>query len=279
MPTAMRPSGTVKSGSSAPGSEQPENATPKRAGALVGRGRRRARPRRATSPSSAAAAGDLEDGEVAGDAAALVRLVDRGARDVVGHGDGAGRRCPRRAASCCGRVEVEHVARVVAVAEQHAAAVLGRLRDRRDLLRGRRGEEVAHRGAVREALADESAERRVVAGAAADDERDGASGVGASSGRRRRAPGAPSGRLAATKPSIISSAKSAGSLKRRVMRPSLLCEEARSARRWWTSRACAAPRRRRRRPPVRCASCIRPSTNISTAESSMKKPTMNIGTW
>ena len=100
-----------------------------------------------------------------------------GARgDVVGDGDGAAVDAVGAQPVLRG-VEVEHVAGVVAVAEEHAAAVVRGLRDRVDLLRRRRGEEVAHRGAVGEALADESAERGVVAGAAADHDGDGLGGA------------------------------------------------------------------------------------------------------
>jgi hypothetical protein len=80
-------------------------------------------------------AGDAEDGQVARDAAALVDLALVGGRDVIRDGDGlaldaAGAELLLR------RVEVEHVAGVVAVAEEDAAAVLDGLRDREDLLRG-----------------------------------------------------------------------------------------------------------------------------------------------
>ena len=115
--------------------------------------------------------GDAEDGEVAGDAAALVLLVGSGREDVVGDGHGlAGD--PFGAEAVLRGVEVEHVAGVVAVAEEHAAAVVGGLGDRDDLLRRGRGEEVPHRRAVRESGSDESAEGGVVARPAADDDGD-----------------------------------------------------------------------------------------------------------
>src|SRR5690606_24993212 len=78
--------------------------------------------------------GDAEDGEVAGDAAAFVDLVLPGRRYVVRDGDGLARDPGCAELLLCG-VEVEHVAGVVAVAEEHAAAVFGRARNREHLLR------------------------------------------------------------------------------------------------------------------------------------------------
>ena len=115
-------------------------------------------------------AGDLEDREVAGDAAALLDLVRRGAPDVVGdqHGaavDALGLQL------VLGGVEVQHVTGVVAVAEQHPAALVGGLGDGVGPLGGRRGEQVAHGRAVGQAGADEAGEGRVVPGPAADHDR------------------------------------------------------------------------------------------------------------
>ena len=114
--------------------------------------------------------GYLEDGEVAGDAAAFGAFGERRGGDVVGDGDAAAVDAVL-AEAVLGLVEVQDVAGVVAVAEQHAAAVVGGLRHVVDLLRRRRGEKVSHRRAVREALAHQAGERRVVAGAAADHQR------------------------------------------------------------------------------------------------------------
>ena len=86
-------------------------------------------------------AGDLEHGEVAGDTAALVCLVGSGAEDVVGHRDGAAVDAVRADRLLCG-AEVQHVSRVVAVAQKDAPALFARSHDGFDLSRGRRGEEV-----------------------------------------------------------------------------------------------------------------------------------------
>ena len=110
--------------------------------------------------------GDAEHGEVAGDAAALVLLGRGGAEDVVGHGDGLARDALGSQSLLRG-VEVQHIAGVVAVREEHPAATVRRRRDRVDLLRRGRREQVAHRRAMREALADQTAERGVVPRAAA----------------------------------------------------------------------------------------------------------------
>ena len=91
--------------------------------------------------------------------------------DVVGDGDGLAGDAVGAKAVLRG-VEVEHVAGVVAVAEEHPAAALGGRGDAVHLLRRGRREEVAHRRAVREALADEPAERRVVPRPAADHDGD-----------------------------------------------------------------------------------------------------------
>jgi hypothetical protein len=66
--------------------------------------------------------------------------------------------------------EVQNVAGVVSEGQQHAFALVGGLGDRVHLL-GRRGsEQVSHRGAVRESLPDQTAERGVVARTAAHDD-------------------------------------------------------------------------------------------------------------
>ena len=113
---------------------------------------------------------DLEDREVAGDAATLLELVRRSAPDVVGDQYGAAVD-PLRLQLVLGGVEVEHVTGVVAVAEQHPPALVGGLGDGVRPLGGRGGEQVAHGRAVREAGADEAGEGRVVPGSATDDDR------------------------------------------------------------------------------------------------------------
>ena len=90
-------------------------------------------------------AGDLEDGQVAGDAAALLDLLQRGAGNVIGDQDRAGLDAlgvePELRLA-----EVQDVAGVVAVAEQHSAAGVGGLGYAVDLAGGGRGEHVAAGG-------------------------------------------------------------------------------------------------------------------------------------
>ena len=116
-----------------------------------------------------------EHGEVAGDPATAVALGGRGGGDVVGDRDGAHRDAlvPQAGLGC---VEVEDVAGVVAVAEEHAAAGVGGARGRVDLLGRGRGEEVPHGRRVGETRTDQAAECGVVARAAADDDGDLAGG-------------------------------------------------------------------------------------------------------
>ena len=57
-----------------------------------------------------------------------------------------------------GLVEVQHIAGVVAVAQQHAGAVVGGFGHVVDLLGGGGREQVAHRGTMRQALAHQAAE-------------------------------------------------------------------------------------------------------------------------
>ena len=128
---------------------------------------------------------DLEDREVAGDAAALLDLVQRGAGDVIGHQHGA-RLDAFSVEPQLGLAEVQDVAGVVAVAEEHAAAGVGGLGHAVDLPGGGRGEHVAAGGGCRQAGSDESGEGRVVSGAAADHEGHLAGGSSRWSGRRRR---------------------------------------------------------------------------------------------
>ncbi len=93
-------------------------------------------------PGFGGGAGDLEDRQVAGDAAALLDLVQRGAGDVVGDQDGAGLDAFGVEAQL-GLAEVQDVAGVVAVAQQHAAAGVGGLGHPVDLAGRGRGEHVA----------------------------------------------------------------------------------------------------------------------------------------
>ena len=58
--------------------------------------------------------------------------------------------------------EVQPVARVVAETEHHTRAPVGRAGDPEDLLGGRGGEQVAHRGAVGEANARQDASSAAV---------------------------------------------------------------------------------------------------------------------
>ncbi len=203
-------------------------------------------------------AGGLEHAQVPGDAAAPVPLVDAGARDVVGDPHGA-HRDALGLQRALGGAEVEHVAGVVAVREQHAAAVVAGPGDRRDLLGRRAGEEVSHRRTGRDAVAHQAAEGRVVAGAAADHERDGAGG-------RRRRPG--DAAVHAPHPAAVGGDEALDHL---VGEPRRVVEQAGHARA--SAFSCAG---------TAGVSPVRPrraSTAISTADSSMKKPTMNMGTW
>jgi hypothetical protein len=113
----------------------------------------------------------LEDVEVAGHAAPLLFAALRRGGHVVGDDHGADVHA-FVAAARLGHVEVHHVARVVAVGEEHARAAVQRLRAAVDLLRGGAREDVPDHGPVREALADRPAERRIVPGAAPDQDRD-----------------------------------------------------------------------------------------------------------
>ena len=140
-PSDIWPAGTVNSGSSAPGRVQPSKATPReRVRWLV----LMAEPFDLVQvqPGLGGGAGDLEDRQVPGDAAALLDLVQRGAGDVVGDQDGAGLDAlgvePQ-----LGLAEVQDVAGVVAVAQQHAAAGVGGLGHPVDLPGRGRGEHVA----------------------------------------------------------------------------------------------------------------------------------------
>ena len=123
-------------------------------------------------------AGDLEDDDVARDAPAQRGAFGGRAGDIVGDRqdarvDALGGQTPRR------RAEVEHVAGVIAEAEQHPAAAIGQPGDPRDRARRGRGENVAGDSGVGETGADIARESGIVTGAAADDDRHFA-------GRRRR---------------------------------------------------------------------------------------------
>ena len=112
---------------------------------------------------------DLEDREIAGDAAAVGHLRRRG--DVVGDGDDPG--LDALVGEQVDRTgELQDVAGVVAEAEEHAGAAVGGPCDRHRLRRRRGGEDVAADRAVGHALADPAGKGRVVAGAAAEDDRD-----------------------------------------------------------------------------------------------------------
>jgi hypothetical protein len=107
--------------------------------------------------------GDLEDGEIAGDAAAAIRLGGRCTDDIISDdhslaGDTA------RHETVLRLIEIEHVASVVAITEQDTGTTLAVHGYIEDLVRGRGRKNVAHHGAVSEALSDESGERWIVAG-------------------------------------------------------------------------------------------------------------------
>ena len=102
--------------------------------------------------------GDLEHDEVAGDAAPFVLTLRRRAVDIVGD---QYRPCVDTlvAQPILRLGEVQDIARVVAVGEQHPAAPLDLAGHRIDLLRRWRSKQVAHCGAVRQTRADKTAER------------------------------------------------------------------------------------------------------------------------
>ena len=174
MPTAILPSGTWKSGSVAPGKCAPIEGDTEGASTFVGP----CREFRHTGEIPAGLGGPAcgaEDREVAGNAAALLALFAARARHVVGHADGLARDA-LGAQTLLSLIEVEDVAGVVPVAEEHAGFGRHGARDGVDLLRAGRGEDVAHRRAVSEARADKTGERRVVARATTDDDGDVARG-------------------------------------------------------------------------------------------------------
>ena len=119
MPTAIRPSGTVNSGLSAPGRVHPEKATPnERVRSLACEATRCTSS--SESPGVGGGGGDFEDRQVAGDAASLVDLVGGGAGDVVGDGERDSSECRCRSSRFRRLTEVQHVTGVVAEAQQHA---------------------------------------------------------------------------------------------------------------------------------------------------------------
>ena len=117
-PTPILPSGTVNSGSSAPGRVQPSNATPRvRVAAFAVSGH----PDHAREVEAVLGRGarTLEDREIACDAAPLGLFALRGAGDVVGDCEVV--RVDALAAQLGdGKPEVHHVAGVVAGRQQHA---------------------------------------------------------------------------------------------------------------------------------------------------------------
>ena len=161
------PAGTVKSGPSAPGSVQPEKATPKERVAafalaknaldlLEVLARLGGRPR------------DLEDGEVARNAAALVEFVLCAGGDVVGDHQGVGGDS-LRAQTLDGLAEMQDVARIVPESHEHSGAAVGSLEDRVRLGARGRGEDVPAHRAVGDSGAHPAGECRVVARSAAVD--------------------------------------------------------------------------------------------------------------
>ena len=169
-PTAIRPSGTVNSGSAAPGSVQPVKATPNdRVRSLARRATRSTSSRE--QPSSAAAQATLKT--VRSPAMPRRFCTSSGVALQMSSVTSTVRQSmPSAAQLVLGGVEVQHVTGVVAVAEQHPPPLVRRLRDGVGLLGRRRGEQVAHRRAVGQAGADEAREGRVVPGSAADHDGD-----------------------------------------------------------------------------------------------------------
>ncbi len=104
---------------------------------------------------------DAEHAQVAGDAAPRAERIRRRTRDVVGHQHRA-HIDARVAQLTLGRSEVDHVARVVAVAVQDAAARVDLERDAHRLTGRRGGEDVAAHRTGCHAGTDQSGERRVV---------------------------------------------------------------------------------------------------------------------
>ena len=112
---------------------------------------------------------DFDDDEVAGGATAQGPVLGWRGGQVVGDDDRAGGHSGGDELVTRG-VEVEHVAGVVAVAQEDAAAGVGGQGDRDDLLGGGGGEDVAYDGAVGHARADPAGEGGIVSGSAADDD-------------------------------------------------------------------------------------------------------------
>ena len=164
------PGGNLEEGVVGTGHRAATEGDPERARAVV-RGTRDPLDAVEVVPRLGCRAGDLEHDEVPGDPAAAARLTGRRAGDVVGHEDDPGVDA-LAAQPLLRQREVHDVAGVVPRAEQQAAGSGGRLADGVGVLGGRRGEDVADDGTVREAGADHAAEGGVVAGAPADDDSD-----------------------------------------------------------------------------------------------------------
>ena len=124
-----------------------------------------------SQPSLGGGAGDLEDREVARDAAPLLQLVLRPGGDVVGYHQGVGVDA-LGAEPLDGLPEMEDITSVVPKAHQDARAAVRGLEDG-IRLRARGGaEDVPAHSAVGEAVPDPAREGRVVARAAAIDDGD-----------------------------------------------------------------------------------------------------------
>ncbi len=109
----------------------------------------------------------LEDEDVACHATPFAAL-GRG-RDVVSGQDGAGLD-PLDLQQLGGHVEVHHVARIVAVHEQHPSAAIGRQRRIDNGLRRRRGKHVADGRSIGQTLAHKANKGRLVPGPSANDQ-------------------------------------------------------------------------------------------------------------
>ncbi len=169
-PTDIMPSGTVNSGACAPGSVHPENATPRVRVRLFAWIAIRSTSSR-SAPSSAAAPAMRNTHRSPAMPRRARERVRRRAGDVVGHQDRAHIHS-RLAQLALGGAEVDDIARVVAVAEQDAAAGVDLARDAHGLTGRRRREDVAAHGSGGKPRTDQSRERRIVTGAAPDDDGD-----------------------------------------------------------------------------------------------------------
>lgn len=121
-------------------------------------------------PGFGGGAGDLEDQQIARHAAALAALGQTGAGHVVGHRQNA-RVDALGAQPLGGGAKVQHVAGVIAKAQDHAAAALRRPRHACHRAGRGRGEDIARHRRIGKPRADIAQKGRVMARAAADQQR------------------------------------------------------------------------------------------------------------